>query len=234
MAAESERLRTALLNSISHELRTPLTVILGAIETLEDANILLSEEDRTDLLRTIRQNAKRMHRLVSNLIGMARIESGMLALNRRWVDLADVIFQSIRDTAELTEGHPVRVELEEDLPLLEADEALLAEAIANLLTNAAKYSPPGSPIDIRARAAEGGVSICVIDRGMGIAPEEGEQLFEKFYRSPRAAHVPGTGLGLAIVKAVAEAHGGFVCASPHKPKGAEFQLWLPIRGERKP
>ncbi|WP_100218569.1 ATP-binding protein [Alicyclobacillus hesperidum] len=210
IAAESERLRTALMNSISHELRTPLTTMLGAADALADEAAVLDDTDRTELTRTIRDGALRMNRLVTNLIGMARIESGMMRLAKRPTDLADVVQSALREVTELTQHHPVHVKAPEHAPVVQVDEMFFQQALVNLISNAAKYSPKGTPIEISIFTEEGDAVISVRDYGVGIDEDEIERIFDKFYRSRKTNGVPGTGLGLAIVKAMVEAHGGTI------------------------
>ncbi|WP_304458760.1 DUF4118 domain-containing protein [Alicyclobacillus sendaiensis] len=228
IAAESERIRTAILNSISHELRTPITTMLGAAEALLDPGPSLDPADRRELVLTLRNSALRMNRLVTNLIGMARIEGGMLVLNKRPTDLADVVRSALREVAELTADHPVNVQAPHPCPIVEVDETLFQQAVVNLLSNAAKYSPPGAPIDVTLASRGTEAVIEVRDYGMGISDDEVDRVFDKFYRGRRVDKIPGTGLGLAIVRAVVEAHSGHIEVERMHP-GTAFRIRLAAR-----
>ncbi|SIT11965.1 DUF4118 domain-containing protein [Alicyclobacillus vulcanalis] len=228
VAAESERVRTAILNSISHELRTPITTMLGASEALMDPKASLDPADRRELVLTLRNSALRMNRLVANLIGMARIEGGLLVLNRRPSDLADLIRGALREVSELTADHPVRVQAPDPSPIAEVDEALFQQALVNLLSNAAKYSPPGAPIDVLVTAQGTEATVEVRDYGMGIPEDEVDRVFDKFYRGRSVQSLPGTGLGLAIVRAVVEAHGWKIEVKRMHP-GTAFRIRLEAR-----
>lgn len=228
IAAESERVRTAILNSISHELRTPITTMLGASDALLAPGASLDPADRRELVLTLRNSALRMNRLVTNLIGMARIEGGMLVLNKRPTDLADVVRGALREVAELTADHPVRVRTPNPSPIVEVDETLFQQAVVNLLSNAAKYSQPDAPIDVTITAREAEAALEVRDYGMGISDDELDRVFDKFYRGRRVDKIPGTGLGLAIVRAVVEAHGGQIDVERMHP-GTLFRVRLAAR-----
>ncbi len=227
LTAESERLRTALLDSLSHELRTPVTAIMGAIGSLSDDQIPLSTEDQGELVSTIRDSVMRMNRLITNLLGMVRLESGLLRLNRRPCDVSDMIGVVVHQMRETLGSRPLSISVPDNLPPLVVDEVLLEQALVNVLSNAVKYSPNHSPIHISAIASHCSLRIEIRDFGMGIDREDKEKIFEKFYRSAKAQNVPGTGLGLAICQGIAQAHGGRVTATPASPQGTIFALELP-------
>lgn len=235
-AAESERVRTAILDSLSHELRTPVTAIMGAVGGLSDPQIGLSEEGRQELIETIHQSVMRMNRLITNLLGMVRLESGLMHLNRRPCDLADilgVVVHQLRDSPR-----PITIQLPEDLPELMVDEVLIEQALVNVVSNAIKYSPDHSPIEITAFESPTKVRIDVRDFGVGIHLEEAENIFQKFYRSLQTQSVTGMGLGLAICQGIVEAHQGRVWARPASPAGTIVSIELPwqdvLRDEGQP
>lgn len=228
LTAESERLRTALLDSISHELRTPIATILGAVTGMTTSAELLTVDDRQELLQTIKEGAMRLNRLVTNLLGMVRLESGMLRLNKRWCDVSDIIGVALSQVQETLQNRSVKVTLQPGLPAIAVDDVLIEQVLVNLLSNAAKYSADGSEIGLDVMEYDGVLSMQIKDQGIGIRAEESERIFEKFYRSSYAQHVPGTGLGLAICKGVIQAHDGEISARPATPKGTIITIRLPV------
>lgn len=226
LSAESERLRTALLDSISHELRTPLTTILGAAASIADNHDRLDPADEKELLTTLRESALRMNRLVLNLLSMVRIESGMVLLRHNVCDVSEIVGMAVHQLSETLSTRPVSVNIPDDLAVT-GDQWWLQHVIVNLLSNAAKYSPPNGAIDIAAEYHEGAVLIHIKDVGHGIARAEQERVFEKFYRGENARHIPGTGLGLAICKSIVEAHHGTITAVSNVPRGTVITVSLP-------
>lgn len=231
LSAESERLRTALLDSISHELRTPLATIIGSVTGLMENQEVLVSKDRAELLANIRDGALRMDRLIANLLGMVRIESGMLQLKRRWCDLSDMIGVSLRPFTDALRDRRLDVQLPEDLPPVYVDDILIDQLLTNVISNALKYSPANTDIMITVQALAEVTTLIVKDQGPGVAPEERERVFDKFYRSERFRHIPGTGLGLAICKNIALAHGGDIEVRTSQLGGAEVVLTLPRSGD---
>jgi len=226
---ESERLRTALFNSLSHDLRTPLSSIIGAVTGLiEDQNVIYSPEARNELLQTILQGAKRMNRFVSNLLDMARLESGMLKLNKEWCDLQDIIGVAINRLGESIIRRPIDINIQEDLPLIQADCLLIEQVFINLLDNALKYSEADSKIAVTIRRQGKQLEIAVANRGPGIAETDLSKVFDKFYRLSSPLQVSGTGLGLAICKGFVEAHGGNIWAENNKLGGVTITFTLPL------
>lgn len=227
---EAEKLHAALLHSISHALRTPLAAIIGSLSTLLDPGQGgLDIAIRRDLTETAREEAERLNDLVGNLLDMTRLEVGHLKLLVDWYDVEDVLGAAIGQAQRSLGGRPVQVQMEEDLPLVPLDQTLIVEVVKNLLNNAAKYSPPGTPIDISARKAGGAVEIRVADRGLGIPPEDRERVFEKFYRVDRPGRPAGTGLGLAICKGIVEAHHGQIWAEARDGGGTMITFTLPLQ-----
>jgi len=225
--ADEERLRNALLSSVSHDLRTPLGVITGAVSTaLETPD--LAESERRELLQSAQDEAQRLHRLVSNLLDITRLESGALDLHTEWTPLEEVVGAALNRRELAAEAHRVRVTLPEDLPLVAMDGVLMEQLLLNLLDNALKYSPPGSPVDIKAWAAGKSLTLSVSDQGPGIPAGEEERIFEKLARGQAATNRPGTGLGLAICKGIVTAHGGRIQAVNHPQGGAQFLVTLPL------
>ena len=232
MLAETERLRSALLTSISHDLRTPLASILGAASSLESYQDLLDAGGRSELLRTIQDEAERLNRFVGNLLDMTRIESGAIELKREPADLGEIVGSALARAAKVLADHRVKTDLAANLPLLDLDVVLFEQVLFNLLDNASKYAPAGSEILIRAWT-DGAhlVKVQVLDEGQGIPRDLLEHVFDKFYRvhgSDRQR--AGTGLGLAICRGFIEAMGGTITAGNRDDRsGAVFTLTLPAR-----
>ncbi|MDX5929892.1 sensor histidine kinase KdpD [Acidiphilium acidophilum] len=209
--AATQKLRTALLSSLSHDLRTPLTGIRGAAETL--AVPTLTEATRTDLLASIVQDVERMTRFLTNITGMARIETGEIVARRETIDLAPLIEAAI---ARVPEAFHTAVNL--TAPTITADPALLEQTIVNLLENAIKYAPTGAAITIRTSRDATTTTISVADEGIGIDPADLPHIFDSFYRAAHGDRIaPGTGLGLAIARAFVETMHGTITATSPRP-----------------
>jgi two-component system sensor histidine kinase KdpD len=227
LVAEAERLRTALLSSLSHDLRTPLGAIEGAASALL-ADDAATPDVRRELAGTVLDEARRMHRLVANLLEMVRLESGELQVKREWHVVRDLVGVALHRTDHALAGREVSVQVPEDLPLVPVDEILLEQALVNLLENAAKHTAPGTPVEVGARSLRGAVELWVADRGPGLPPGDPARLFEKFERG--GAAVSGAGLGLSIARGIVVAHGGRIWAEARPGGGATFRLTLPIVG----
>ena len=226
---ESERLRNSLLSTISHDLRTPLAALVGLADTAQLTQPPPSEALR-ELVVAMRASAMRMAALVNNLLDMARLESGAVHLDRQWQPLEDVVGSAIGASAALLEERPLKVDLAPDLPLLQFDAILIERVLCNLLENAAKYTPPGTPISIEAHAETDVVIVCVNDHGPGLPSGREDAIFEKFERGRKEGSTSGVGLGLAICRAIMQAHGGSIRGQTRDAGGASFILSLP-RGE---
>lgn len=224
---ETERLRNSLLTAISHDLRTPLAALVGLADALRLAPPPLSPP-QAEVADAIRRSALRMTALVANLLDMARLQSGAVVLNRQWLPLQEVIGSALSSMDEVLAGREVAVELPPDLPLVQLDAVLMERVIVNLLENAAKYTPAGSPLRIVALPAGRQMQIDVIDAGPGFPAGREAQLFDKFERGERESATPGVGLGLAICKAIVEAHGGSISAHNVPTGGACVRIELPL------
>ncbi len=225
---EAEQLRTSLLSSLSHDLRTPLAGIEGAASSLAADDGRLTGPTRRELAQTIVDESRRMTRLVANLLDMVRVESGALAVHRGWHVLEEVVGVALLRAGERLAGRPVTTDLPATLPLVPIDDVLIEQVLINLLENAAKYTPAGSPIEISASARRSEVLVTVADRGPGVPTEESEKIFEKFHRAARGAG--GVGLGLAICRGIIKAHGGRLWVDAREGGGAAFRFTLPIIG----
>jgi len=226
---ESERLRNSLLSAISHDLRTPLTALVGLADSLRLTRPQPSGA-QVEIVEAMRRSALRMNTLVSNLLDMARLESGAVRLNRQWQPFEEVIGSALAACGASLAGRPVAVKLAEELPLLEFDAVLIERVLVNLLENAAKYTPPGTAIEIAARADPEFVVVTVSDHGPGLPRGREDVIFQKFERGLKESATPGVGLGLAICRAILQAHGGSIRGETLERGGARFSLSLP-RGE---
>ena len=225
---ESETLRNSLLSAISHDLRTPLASIVGAASTLVEEDAQLAPPDRQELSLTIYDEALRMSNLANNILDMARLDAGQASLNRQWYPLDEIIGGALTRMRKRLEGRAVNAKLPDELCLVRVDAVLIEQVLINLLENACKYTPPGSPIDIIAELSAHMLKVTVADRGPGIPPGEEEKLFDKFYRVHREGTQSGVGLGLAICKAIIIAHGGVIGAANRQGGGAQFFFLLPV------
>ena len=169
-----------------------------------------------------------MTALVSNLLEMARIESGEIRFNLQWLALEEVVGSALRASAASLREHSVITQLPHDLPLVRFDAVLIERVLCNLLENAAKYTPPGSRIVIAARLRESSVDVIVYDNGGGLPPGQEEAVFDKFTRGERESAKPGVGLGLAICRAIVEAHGGKIKSGLSPEGGAAIVFSLPL------
>ena len=227
---ESERVRNALLSAISHDLRTPLAVIAGSASTLAEGGAALSASKSRELAQAIYDQAGQMTQLVNNVLDMTRFEIGAPQLNRQWHPLEEIIGAVLNRMQSQLAARDVRIDLQQDLPLVQIDGVLIEQVFANLLENAAKYTPAGSPIEIGAWAEKDKITVSVIDRGPGIRRGDEERVFEKFYRANRESSVGGAGLGLTICRAIVEAHGGEIWVENRLGGGAMFCFTLPLVG----
>jgi len=226
---ESEQLRNALLAAISHDVRTPLTALLGLAELLQRSQPPLGSA-QAETAQAIMQQARALHALVSNLLDMARLQSGTVKLRSEWQSVEEVVGAAIRQAQPALGGAAVQTTIPGALPLVEFDAALIERVLVNLLENAAKYGQP--PIEIAVRTGSAELQITVRDHGPGLpATVTGreELLFDKFTRGEPESSTPGVGLGLAIAKTIVEAHGGRIVASNAADGGAEFTVTLPRR-----
>jgi len=225
--AESEKLRTALFNSVSHDLRTPLASITGAITSLQDEGVY-DLESRQAFVETIKAGAQRMNHMIGNLLDTARLESGMLKLNKDWCDIQDIIGVALRRCNDVLKDRLVKIDIPAEFPLVQADFTLVEQVVVNLLYNAVKYSPPGSEISITVRKENEAIQVSIGDRGPGIPEEDRDRVFDKFYRLYSPEHVSGTGLGLSICKGLIETHGGGIWARSNPGGGSAFSFTLPL------
>ena len=224
---ETDKLQKALLNSISHDLRTPLASVTGTLDSLlEDAH-LLDVSTQRELLETARDEAKRLDRLVRNLLDMSRLESDAVRVRTELCDVQDVVGTALVQLGEAAKQRRVAVLASPQLPLVPMDAVLIVQVIVNLLENALKYSEADSPIEVEARVERDQLHLSVRDRGQGIPDEDLERVFDKFYRCVAPGVARGAGLGLAICKGFIEAHGGKIQVERRAQGGTEARFTLP-------
>jgi two-component system sensor histidine kinase KdpD len=224
---ESERLRNSLLAALSHDLRTPLTILVGLAESLALTKPALSTE-QLETAEAIQEEALRMSTLVSNLLDMARIESGDVTLNLEWQPLEEVVGAALEATRAMLRQHRVEVRLPRDLPLVRFDAVLIERVFVNLLENASKYTPTGSQVTLSAEVSDDQLEVSVSDNGPGLPAGREEAVFQKFTRGNRESATPGVGLGLAICRAIIESHHGKIVGINRPAGGVTFSFTLPL------
>lgn len=227
ISMESERLRNSLLAALSHDLRTPLTVLIGLADVLALGTPPLSAQ-QLKTAESIQDEARRMSALVTNLLDMARIESGEVKPNLQWQPLEEVVGAALHATQLMMKSHEIVLRIPRDLPLVRFDSMLIERVLANLLENASKYTPAGTRITLSAEVLDERLSVSVADEGPGLPKGREEILFEKFSRGERESATPGVGLGLPICRAIIEAHGGRITGRNRPGGGAVFTFTLPL------
>lgn len=226
---ESERLRNTLLAAISHDVRTPLTALMGLAESLHSAQPPLTSA-QADTAQAMVVQARELSALVTNLLDMARLQNGAVALRSDWQSVEELVGAAIRAAGPALRGPPVDTTIPADLPLVEFDAVLMERVLVNLLENACKYGAP--PILVSARTTPTSLVLAVRDHGPGLPPRlrgREAELFDKFTRGSTESATPGVGLGLAICKAIVDAHRGQIVAANAPDGGAEFTVTLPRR-----
>jgi two-component system, OmpR family, sensor histidine kinase KdpD len=226
--AEAEQVRSTLLSSLSHDLKTPLAAIAGASSSLLEAPPT-DGATRHELLQTISEEARRLGRLLENILQMSRLESGAAVPSKQWHVCEEIVGSALHRTRRELEHHPVDIRIPTSLPLVFVDGLLLEQLFVNLLENTARHTPAGTAVTLTANVEGQSLLVVLADNGPGLVPGTEERIFEKFYRaSPAADSGRGSGLGLAICRAVAQAHGGKIHARNRAGGGAEFVLRLPL------
>lgn len=228
VARQSEELKSTLLDALAHEFKTPLTSIKAVTtDLLSNPEESLSQEQR-GLVAIADEGADRLDRLVTEAIQLARIEGGKFQLNRGVHFPSSLLSAALRQTKSLTDGRDLKVQVEDNLPLVFVDAELIVLMLAHLIDNAVKYSRPGSPILIGAKADGKAVTIYVADQGPGISEDEQTRIFDKFYRGRNGQHLKGTGMGLAIAREIMRAHGEEIWVKSSPDQGSEFSFSLPV------
>jgi two-component system sensor histidine kinase KdpD len=226
-----ERVRNAILSALSHDIRTPLTSLYGLADALTISQPPLPGPAQ-DMAQAMRDQAMRLHRMVSNLLDMAKLQSGKqtgdMRLRREWQPIEEVIGASIQLLGHGLAPQQVKVHLAPALPLVAIDAVLMERVFGNLLENASKYSPPGSNIDVHVATQGQVLLVRVCNGGAGFPPDKLKDVFQVFERGQTESSIPGVGLGLAIAQAIVEAHEGHIEALNPDSGGAEVRFTLPL------
>jgi K+-sensing histidine kinase KdpD len=225
-AANAEQLQRALLASVSHDLRTPLSGILGSADTLLDYGHLYSDDVRRDLLANIREQARRLQRYVENVLGLTRLETGILKPQLQILPLEPLAFEAWQSVVEGVDHRRADIAVDSALEV-RVDPGLFHQALANVLDNAVKFSPPGSPVELRSRASKKGVSLVVSDHGSGLQAAESSAVLEPFVRGD-GAKAGGFGLGLFIARGFMEAMGGSIQVTTREDGQPGAAVWLTL------
>ena len=226
-AREGERLRSALLDSVTHELRTPLTAIRAAATSLS-SQPSLEESQRREMFAILDEESARLDRLIGQAVEMAQLDTDGIKVRFEPQRLQEVLDLALEDCHSLLRGRPVTVDLPPDMPSILLDRELIRRVLRHLLENAARYSPAGSPVHIRALLGGDRLLVSITDQGQGIDDAEQAYIFDKFYRGSRQRLLHGTGMGLAIARAILRAHSGGIEVVSHRGEGATFTFWVPL------
>ena len=227
LARQSEEVKTALLRAVTHDLRTPLASIKANVSGLRQPEVLYSDEDRAELLAAIDDEADRLDRLVGNLLEASRLEAGVLVPHKQAQDLAELVHAVIRRLKPVLGERAITVAVQADMPLVACDYGQVDQVMTNLLENAARHTPDGSPIEVFLTADQTSAHVSVVDHGAGVPADDRSRIFRPFERG-RTTHAPGSGLGLSIARGLAEAHGGRLDVERADAGGAQFTLTLPL------
>jgi two-component system sensor histidine kinase KdpD len=232
-AREGERLRTALIDSLTHELRTPLTAIRAAATTLRQAEGL-DEAGRQDMVALVDEESLRLDALIGDAVEMAEIDAHVVKVHATPQQVRALLDQAVEESRKALAAHRVAIDTEDGDQTAWFDPHLLGRVLRHLIENAARYSPAGSRIVLRAHRSGERLEFCVEDNGPGIDATDLPLIFEKFYRGRKSSNsVKGSGMGLAIARAIVTAHGGEIEASSVPGQGATFRFWIPLE-EKEP
>jgi two-component system, OmpR family, sensor histidine kinase KdpD len=232
-ARQSEQLRTTLIDAMAHEFKTPLTSIKAATTgLLADPHQL--KEGQIELLNIADEEAEHLKELIDDTVAMARLDTAHIEINPEISDILEIVHEVVHSLRNELEGRPLEITNDEKIPAAAFDRRLLRLALKQLIDNAAKYSPAGTPIEIQARNGDSTIYVEVTDHGKGIPEREQTRIFERYFRSPSVRHrIPGSGLGLSIAYSILQAHHGDLIVTS-QPGKTTFRLILPIelKGER--
>jgi signal transduction histidine kinase len=227
-----DRLKDEFIGTISHELRRPLTSIKGYTASLLLPGATWDAKVQREFLQVIDEEADILAQQITNLLDLARLGSGSLPLNCEPLHLRALTEQAVHRIQAQPQlpAHTYEIRFQDDFPYVEADQERLGQVLVNLLENAAKYSPPGTPFVVEGQADAESITVCVIDRGVGLTPEQASHVFDKFYRvdSGLTRATEGTGLGLALSRGVIEAHRGTMNVDSRPGEGSTFTFTLPL------
>jgi two-component system sensor histidine kinase KdpD len=228
MLARTDELKSALMSAVSHDLRTPLASIMASVTSLLEPGIEWDEETRRDFLQGIYDEARRLNRMVGNLLDMTRIEGGTLRPERQWYGIGEVAGSVAARLEPRAHDHHLSVEIDERIPLALFDFSQIDQVLTNLVENSLKYTPAGTHIGIRARLVGNNIEVSVEDDGPGVPQEHLPHLFDRLYRVRKGGRQGGTGLGLAIARGLVEAHGGRIWGSAGRDGGLKVTFTLPL------
>jgi signal transduction histidine kinase len=228
--AQADQQKSEFLALVSHELRTPLTAVKGFVDTVLLHWEQLPGDRRRDLLTRASSNADELGRLIRQLLEFARTESGPIEIAPDTLDVATAVDVALCGIAPVTAEHRIAVDVPAGL-VVDADADAFNHVLVNLLTNAVKFSPAGSTVEIRARRDGNEAVVSVIDEGAGIAPDEQERIFDRFYQSQNGNHARGTGIGLTIAQRFTEQHGGRIWVESEPEHGATFSFTMPVAAD---
>jgi two-component system sensor histidine kinase KdpD len=230
MRSETELLREALIGSVSHELRTPLASILGAATVLSKSAPVAKDERLSSLAGVVRDEAERLNNDIQNLLDATRISRAQIRPRQEWIEPQDIVNSALERRRRRLSGHRLALDMDSNLPLIYVDPVLVEQAFVQIVDNAAKYSPAGSPITVAAKRNGRDVVLSVHDEGAGLTANESAQIGERFFRGARhAATTSGSGLGLWIAKAFVGANGGKIeAASAGAGRGTTVSIHLPF------
>ena len=225
---ESDKVQNAVLSAVSHDVRAPLAAITASLSGLLSSDGALNHAAERQLLETADVEARRLHRLVNNLLSMTRLETGAATVKTEPCDLLEVVSAALEELGASAAQRQISFDIPEDLPLVPMDFGLITHVFINLFSNAFKYSPPDQPVEVRGRIINDQLEVLVADRGVGVPPEDLGRIFDKFYRVAEFGSSTGLGLGLAICKAFIEAHDGRISLENNPMGGTIVRFVIPF------
>ncbi len=228
LKAEAQNVRNTFLSSVSHDLRSPLAVVAGAASTLLEKDASLDRSARLELLNTIHEETDRLERIIRNVLNLTRLESGAITVHKEWQPLEEIIGVVLNRFSDRLKERSVELKIPPDLPLIPFDALLMEQVLSNLLENALRHTPAGTPVEIIVTPQKSAVMIEISDHGPGIPGHEEEAIFSKFTRGTKTRM--GAGIGLSICRVIVEAHGGRIWAENRPDGGAAFKFVIPVEG----
>jgi two-component system sensor histidine kinase KdpD len=224
---ESDKVQNAVLRAVSHDVRAPLAAITVSLSGLMTSNGALDQAAQRQLLETADVEAKRLHRLVNNLLSMTRLETGVSAVKTEPHDLLELVSAALEELGAAASQRRVSIDFPQNLPLVPMDFGLITHVFINLFSNAFKFSPPDQPVEVRGRIIDDQLEVLIADRGVGVPAEDLDRVFDKFYRVAELGPTPGLGLGLAICKAFIDAHHGRISLENNPTGGTVVRFVIP-------
>ncbi|MHB8092303.1 MAG: DUF4118 domain-containing protein [Syntrophales bacterium] len=228
LKAEAQNVKNTFLSSISHDLRSPLAVVAGAASTLLEKDASLDRPARLELLHTIHEETDRLERIIRNVLNLTRLDSGTITVHKEWQPLEEIIGVVLNRFADRFRERSLELKIPPDLPLIPFDTLLMEQVLSNLMENALRHTPTGTPVEITVTPQKSAVMIEIADRGPGIPAHEGEAIFKKFTRGANTQM--GAGIGLSICRVIIEAHGGRIWVENRTGGGAAFKFVIPVEG----